>query len=56
MQCFNIRIQWAPRHIGIEGNEAINELANLRALKDKWDPRLVLEPIVSSIRSIFRDL
>ena len=54
MQCFDIRIRWAPGYTGIEGNEAADELANLGALKEEWDSGPASEPIVSGIRSIFR--
>src|SRR5438045_3523151 len=55
MQTHDVRIQWAPGHTGIEGNEATDRLADLGAQQD-WDTGMASEPTVSGIRSIYRDL
>ena len=56
MQTHDVRVQWAPGHTGIEGNEAADKLADLGAMKEDWDTGLVSKPTVSGIRSIFRNL
>lgn len=56
MQRFNVKVQWAPGHTGIEGNEAADKLADLGAMKETWDSGPASEPTVSGIRSIFRKL
>jgi hypothetical protein len=33
METHDVRIRWAFKHIGIEGNEAADELANLGAIE-----------------------
>ena len=56
MQTHDIRIRWAPGHMGIEGNEAADKLADLGAATDEWDAAMASEPTVSGIRSIFQSL
>jgi ribonuclease HI len=55
MQAYDIKIRWAPRHTGIEGNEAADKLAGLGA-QQHWDAGLASEPTASGIRSVYRDL
>jgi ribonuclease HI len=53
MQTHDVRVQWAPGHIGIEGNEVVDKLVDLGAIKEDWDTGLVSKSTVSGIRSIF---
>ena len=34
MQIHNVRIKWAPRHIRIKGNKAVDKLVDLSAMKE----------------------
>jgi hypothetical protein len=56
MQTHDVKIWWAPGHIGIKGNEATDKLADLGALKENWDTGLASKPIISGIWSIFQNL
>jgi hypothetical protein len=52
----NINIRWAPGHIGIEGNELADKLADAGALQSQNDIGLAAKPTASGIRSIARKL
>ena len=54
METHNVRVKWSPGHMGIEGNEAADKLADCGASKELWDSGLASEPTVSGIRSLFR--
>ena len=56
MQIYDVGVRWAPSHTGIEGNEAADKLANLGAGAELWDAAIALEPTVSGVRSIIRNL
>jgi hypothetical protein len=56
MEAHNINIRWAPGHIGIEGKELADKLADAGALQSQNDTGLAAKPTASGIRSIARKL
>jgi len=54
METHNVMTRWTPGHMGIEGNEVADRLADKGALRPQWDAGLPSQPTVSGIRSIFR--
>jgi hypothetical protein len=52
MEQYDIRLKWSPGHMGIEGNEAADALANQGALSEPPNEGPESLPTVSGIRSI----
>ncbi|KAJ8115175.1 hypothetical protein OPT61_g3113 [Boeremia exigua] len=55
METHNVSIKWAPGHLGIEGNEAADRLANLEAQDPSPPTRKATMPTLSGIKSIARE-
>jgi ribonuclease HI len=54
MDTHDISIKWAPGHLGIEGNEAADRLANLEAQHPSPPTRKAAMPTLSGIKTIAR--
>jgi ribonuclease HI len=54
METHDVSIKWAPRHLGIKGNEAADRLANLEAHYLLLPTRKAALPTLAGIKSIAR--
>lgn len=54
MDSHNVGVRWSPGHMGIEGNEAADKLAETGALRISPDTGLCSRPTASGIGSIMR--
>ena len=56
METHDVSIKWAPGHLGIEGNETADRLANLEACYPSHPTGKAAMPTLSGIKSIARQL
>ena len=54
METHDVSIKWAPGHLGIEGNEAADRLANLEAQRPSPPTGKAAMPTLSGIKSVAR--
>ena len=54
METHDVSIKWAPGHLGIEGNEAADRLANLEAQHPSPPTGKAAMPTLSGIKTIAR--
>ncbi|KAF1924148.1 uncharacterized protein M421DRAFT_8983 [Didymella exigua CBS 183.55] len=56
METHDVSIKWAPGHLGIEGNEAADRLANLEAQHPSPPTGIAAMPTLSGIKTIARKM
>ena len=55
METHDVSIKWAPGHLGIEGNEAADRLADLEAYYPPLPTRKAAMPTLLGIKSVARN-